>query len=217
MCNRKVSLEFLIVIILFIGCKKTEQPIIIGTTVVTQITASSAKCGGFITSGIASVHGVCWSTHSSPTISDSLTRDGSGAGAYISKLNELKPKHLYYVRSYGTNSQGTIYGNEYSFTTLGESPAVVTNRPIFVANTEAIIAGIVRSNLLRTDIYFEYGLDSSYGSEVIASPSYLLRSDDTTNVTANVTARDIIFARIFNLSLQNSSRELSRKDLWQRY
>jgi hypothetical protein len=64
------------------------------------------------------VRGVCWNTTSSPTTADSHTTDGTGTGTFISYLTGLTPNTLYYIRAYATNSVGTAYGNEVSFTTL---------------------------------------------------------------------------------------------------
>ena len=62
--------------------------------------------------------GVCWSTSSIPTTADSKTVDGTGIGSFKSAITGLASGTTYYVRSYATNSAGTIYGTEVSFTTL---------------------------------------------------------------------------------------------------
>ena len=48
----------------------------------------------------------------SPTIDDSHTSDGSGAGSFYSTLTDLTINTTYHVRAYATNSLGTAYGNE---------------------------------------------------------------------------------------------------------
>jgi formylglycine-generating enzyme required for sulfatase activity len=90
------------------------------TAGVTNITMITASCGGTITSdGGAAVtaRGICWSTGANPTINDSKTTDGAGTGIFTSTITGLIPKTPYYVRAYATNSAGTGYGNEVSFTT----------------------------------------------------------------------------------------------------
>ena len=62
--------------------------------------------------------GVCWSTSSNPTTADNKTIDGTGVGTFTSAITGLASGVKYYVRSYATNSVGTIYGTEVSFTTL---------------------------------------------------------------------------------------------------
>lgn len=89
------------------------------TTVVSLGRMTTALSGGNITSdGGASVtaRGVCWNTSSSPTISNSKTTDGPGTGSFASTITGLTPGTLYYVRAYATNSAGTSYGSNQSFT-----------------------------------------------------------------------------------------------------
>ncbi len=84
---------------------------------------ATATCGGNVTSeGGATVaaRGVCWSTSHNPTTSDSHTTNGLGSGFFTSSITgltqELTQATTYYVRAYATNSAGTAYGNEVSFT-----------------------------------------------------------------------------------------------------
>jgi len=101
----------------------------ITTMSLSEITSISAMGGGNIsTDGGASVtaRGVCWSTSQNPTVSLSTkTTDGSGTGSFISSLSGLQSGTTYYVRAYATNSQGTAYGSQVSFTTTS-APAVST-------------------------------------------------------------------------------------------
>ena len=92
----------------------------ITTDIVTGITSITAVCGGNVTSeGTTSVsaRGVCWGTSPNPTISGSYTTNGAGIGGFVSNLTGLLGATTYYVRSYATNSSGTSYGNQVSFTT----------------------------------------------------------------------------------------------------
>jgi hypothetical protein len=81
----------------------------------------TANCGGDVTAdgGLAVIaKGVCYAIGTTPTINNSLTIDGSGAGAYSSLLTQLLPNTTYFVRAYATNDAGTGYGLIYSFTTF---------------------------------------------------------------------------------------------------
>ena len=95
------------------------------TKEVTDITKTSAKCGGKVESAggtPVTERGVCWSTHSNPTISDDHLNSGAGGtGNYFVTIDDLTPDTYYFVRAYATNSSGTAYGNEVSFSTLGET------------------------------------------------------------------------------------------------
>jgi len=79
-----------------------------------------------------SQHGVCWSTSEDPTTSDPHTELGaySGSTPYTfpdSNMTSLLPYTTYYVRAYATNTAGTSYGTQESFTTLPQVPAVTTD------------------------------------------------------------------------------------------
>jgi uncharacterized protein (TIGR02145 family) len=92
----------------------------VSTGAITEITSTTAISGGNVTDdGGADVtaRGVCWSTSQIPTIADNVTTDGTGTGEFTSYINWLTPETTYYVRAYATNSVGTAYGGELSFTT----------------------------------------------------------------------------------------------------
>lgn len=94
-----------------------ELPIII-TTPVTNITPTSAKCGGeVISDGGANIseRGICWGINHNPTIVDFHTSSGSGIGSFTIRMTDLIENTVYYVRAYATNSVGTKYGEEYTF------------------------------------------------------------------------------------------------------
>ncbi|MBP6882147.1 MAG: LysM peptidoglycan-binding domain-containing protein [Candidatus Levybacteria bacterium] len=78
--------------------------------------------------------GVCWNTSSSPTTSHTCTHDGTGEGTFSSSLTGLSGLTAYYVRAFATNSQGTSYGSEYSFTTS----AAPTSTPTPAVTSENI-------------------------------------------------------------------------------
>ena len=90
------------------------------TNSITSISASDAISGGVISSdGGAPItaKGICWSTTNNPTITGNKTNDGTGSVSFTSQLSGLQEGAKYYVRAYATNSKGTSYGNEVSFTT----------------------------------------------------------------------------------------------------
>ena len=98
------------------------------TAAISGITQTSAVSGGNITfdggSEIAE-RGVCWSTHAVPTLADSKTSNGTGAGIFSSNITGLTGNTKYYVRAYATNAIGTSYGQEISFIS-GSVLAVLT-------------------------------------------------------------------------------------------
>lgn len=97
-----------------------NNPFGITTQNASFITTNSAKSGGNIHSnGGAPItaRGVCWGIAHNPTLANSFTTDGVGVGPFESQLTLLSPNTTYYVRTYATNSIGTLYGNEISFIT----------------------------------------------------------------------------------------------------
>jgi len=91
------------------------------TLVVSDIKSKTAVGGGEILNDGGSTitaRGVCWNTSPNPTISNNKTFDGSGVGNFTSPIGNLTYLTKYYVRGYATNSIGTSYGEELSFTTI---------------------------------------------------------------------------------------------------
>lgn len=90
------------------------------TKTINLVTANTAVAGGDISDEGASAvteRGVCYSTSSNPTTSDSTVSSGTGTGDFNSFISGLTNNTTYYVRAYATNNSGTAYGNEISFTT----------------------------------------------------------------------------------------------------
>ncbi len=113
--------------------KTINVPTII-TTAITDISINGAKSGGNISSdGSSSItaRGVVWGTATNPTIALSTkTSDGTGAGSFSSSISGLIANTKYFVRAYATNSAGTSYGNELSFST----DAIFTFNTVIGAN-----------------------------------------------------------------------------------
>jgi uncharacterized protein (TIGR02145 family) len=116
----------------------------ISTNVITDIKPNSSVSGGSIPSDGGSPvtsRGVVWSTNSNPTNSLSTkTSDGSGIGNFTSNLTGLSSNTTYYIRAYATNSVGTSYGNEISFTTIANIP-ILTTIPVQSISTNGSISG----------------------------------------------------------------------------
>lgn len=123
----------------------TELPTIT-TTVVSEVTVTSASSGGNISSDGGSVitsRGVCWGTSSNPEISGSHTSEGIATGAFTSSMVGLAANTIYYVRAYATNSIGTAYGNQLNFSTL---PTLTTTAAISITGTTAKSGGNISTD-----------------------------------------------------------------------
>jgi hypothetical protein len=104
------------------------------TNSISNTTQTSASSGGNITNDGGSnvtVRGVCWSISPNPDINNNTTSNGNGSGSFSSSITGLNANTTYYVKAYATNSVGTNYGNELSFTTTsssGQPNIIITNQ-----------------------------------------------------------------------------------------
>ena len=138
-----VILSVLAVMAMFQGCKKATVPELT-TVAVSEIGLTSAVSGGtIIADGGEDItdKGVCWSTSTNPTVADSKTNEGTGSGNFVSNIVGLEEGTPYYVRSYATNSVGTAYGNELTFTTNQITGAVVTTTEVSSVTSTTAVAG----------------------------------------------------------------------------
>jgi hypothetical protein len=93
------------------------------TSSASNISASSATSGGTISSNggaTVTVSGIVWSTSANPTTSSYLGKTTDGwaiGGPWSDAIGGLAAGTTYHVRAYATNSAGTAYGNDVSFTT----------------------------------------------------------------------------------------------------
>lgn len=114
----------------------------IGTT---QITGTSAFLLGQLTSDGGSAiteRGVCWSTTTGPTTSNSkLAYQTNTVSAYSINVTYLLPNTTYYYRAYASNGIGTAYGDEMSFKTLVILPTVTTDAVIISGYATATTGG----------------------------------------------------------------------------
>lgn len=134
-------------------------PSTVTTSPITSITSSSASGGGNVTSqGSSSVtaRGVCWSTSQNPTTANSKTSDGSGTGGFTSSITGLSASTPYYVRAYATNSAGTSYGSQVSFTT---TTSVTTGTPCPGIPTVTYAGKIYHTVLIGGQCWLRENLD----------------------------------------------------------
>jgi pectinesterase len=124
------------------------NPATVSTTAISSISTTTAVTGGNISSnggGAINASGVVYSTNENPTIADSKTTENATSGSYISNLSGLLPGTTYYVKAYATNSAGTSYGSQVSFTTLANivAPTVTTTSQSQVTNKSFVVSGNV--------------------------------------------------------------------------
>jgi hypothetical protein len=125
-------------------------PPTVSTTEVGSIAKTTAISGGNITSvGTSQViaRGVCWSTSANPTITDNKSSDGTGAGVFSSSMAGLTSGVTYHYRAYATNNDGTSYGLDKTFSTLGTLPTVTTTVTTTAAATISTTSATAGGNV----------------------------------------------------------------------
>ena len=169
--------------IAFNGSAFATPPTVI-TGSVSDVMATTARCGGEVsTEGGSEVtmRGVCWGTESNPTIEGNHSNDGIGTGVFTRTLTNLTPNTTYYVRAYATNSVGTAYGEEVSFTTTDvlQDSCVINALPYnedfesYTSSTmtetsvqpecwEVINEGVVLNETTKPQLYRGFATSGSY-------------------------------------------------------
>jgi len=128
------------------------------TQAVSSIATTTATGNGTITDDggeTPSAWGVCVAETENPDINDDVFA-GSGAGeeaAFTASITGLTPGTLYHARAYATNSEGTSYGGDVTFTTkpnpptgLGSSSVEETTATV---SWSAPVAGTVTGYYIR--------------------------------------------------------------------
>lgn len=116
-----------------------------------DITGTEAFMRGRIESNqTVTSRGACWSTSLNPTVSDSKTEAGNGAGIFEIKITGLTPGTRYYTRAYATSGEDVFYSDNYEFTTVGYPQLTtkeITNTGTFVISTggDIISLGLILS------------------------------------------------------------------------
>lgn len=102
-----------------VRCVKNSTPLVTSSAASSVLT-TSAVCGGNVTADggdTVTEYGVCWSTTTNPTISNSKKAVGTGTGTFSTTITGLNAVTTYYIRAYATNSLGTSYGEQITITT----------------------------------------------------------------------------------------------------
>jgi hypothetical protein len=90
------------------------------TTTATNVKSVTATIGGNVTAdgGDPTIErGIVWAITANPTIASHKFQIGTGTGSFTNTVTGLTAGTLIYYRAYATNSAGTSYGTELTFTT----------------------------------------------------------------------------------------------------
>ena len=95
----------------------------------------------------------------------SQTKTGDTYQNVAANISGLTASTTYHFRIVATNSAGTTYGADRTFTTLSATgpPVVTTNPATLIASFSATLNGSVDPHGLTTNAHFQYGTTISYG------------------------------------------------------
>lgn len=189
--------DFDFIFVLDIAAASNTAPTVT-TQAVSIISATTATGNGNITdlgSPNPTQYGVVWSTSTNPTVAlPTKTEQGStsSTGAFTSSITGLFSNTTYYVKAYATNSVGTSYGSEVSFTT---SIATAGNALDFDGSDDYVnISGLNTNGFTGLTIEawvnartFNPQSPDNYISSLVGNETSLLRigDDDPAELQAN--------------------------------
>ncbi|MEN0054287.1 MAG: MBG domain-containing protein [Mucilaginibacter sp.] len=115
------------------------------TTGSSAVTANSATLTGNVSSdGGATVSdkGIVYGLTTDPTIANTKLANGNGTGAISVNASGLAPNTPYHYRAYATNTIGTTYGVDKTFTTLtaNHAPVALADNYTYTIGTPLVIA-----------------------------------------------------------------------------
>src|SRR6476646_2678561 len=113
------------------------------------------------------------------------SKTGNAYQNVTANISGLTASTTYHFRIVATNSAGTRYGSDRTFTTLSATgrPVVITNAATNIATNTATLNGSVDPHGLTTTVYFQYGTTISYGQ---TSASQSKTGNVYQNVSANI-------------------------------
>jgi hypothetical protein len=99
-------------------------------------------------------------------------------------ISGLTPGATYYYQLVGSNSLGTVFGAQGTFTAATPlAPTVATLPAGSTTGTSATLNGTVNPNGAATTVYFQYGLTTSYGSFTVTN---ILPATNVTLLVSNM-------------------------------
>ena len=184
-------------------CNYGTQPTIT-TTSAGNVTTSSGTMNGYVNGN--GVYTTAWFEWGSTTNYGNTTYSnsyGTGYSSFNASISGLNPGTTYYYRAVAQNSYGTVYGNQFSFTTsVGYSgwnpgtntsaPSVATTLATQMTDTSAQLNSLVfTSNTMSSNAWFEWGTNNSLGYKTntvnVGNLPSVRHPDTITGLTRGVT------------------------------
>ena len=138
------------------------------TSSASNVANSSAILNGTVNPNGCSttVHFQYGTTTSYGSTTANQTKTGNTTQNVTANISGLTANTTYHFRIVATNSAGTRYGSDRTFTTFSTTgpPVVTTNPATNVPSSSARLNSTVYPHGLSTAVHFQYGRTTSYGS-----------------------------------------------------
>jgi len=181
-------------------------PPVVTTSPATLIASFSATLNGSVDPhGLTTTVYFQYGTTTSYGLTSAIqSKTGSTYQNVAANINGLSASTTYHFRVVATNSAGTTYGADRTFTTLSATgpPVVITNSATNIATNTATLNGSVDPHGLTTTVYFQYGTTTSYGH---TSASQSKTGNAYQNVSANISGLTAITTYHFRIVATNNS------------
>ena len=119
-------------------------------------------------------------------------------------LSGLAPGTTYHYRVIGSNAEGTIYGEDRSFSTPHLPPSAMTKAATTVKSGSATLNGAVNPNGVATSYQFEYGPTASYGTKVPAAPQAVGAGSGEVKVSQTISGLEVDTVYHYRLVAQST-------------
>jgi len=135
----------------------------VNTGIVTVITNTTAAVAGNVTSDggtTITARGICYATTPNPDISGTKVTATGTTGNFTANLTSLIASTLYHVRAFASNSVGTSYGADFTFTTtnVGINENETNKISIYPnPNNGKFAINIEKNNIVEIKIYSMIG------------------------------------------------------------
>jgi len=157
------------------------------TSAATKVAAYSATLNGSVNPGglTTSVYFQYGATASYGSSTPIQTQTGNTFRNVSANISSLMANHVYHFRVVASNTGGTRYGSDRTFTTLSATgpPVVTTNPATLIASFSATLNGSLDPHGLTTNVYFQYGTTTSYGLTTAAQSH---TGNTYLNISANI-------------------------------
>ena len=189
-----------------IGYDLASGPPLVTTYLATNVASFSATLNGSVhPQGLTTtVHFQYGRTTSYGSTTSAQIRTGNTNQNVSANINGLSANTTYHFRIAATNSAGTRYGGDRTFTTLSATgpPVLFANPATLIATLSTTLNGRLDPHGLTTSVYFQYGTTTSYG---LSTAPQSQSGNTFRNISTNISGLSANTTYHFRIAATNSA------------